>query len=302
MRILLLSLGSWAVVALAGCGGSEFSAANGGVTGGGTGSGTGGSNSSGSTTGSGGRTGAGGKGVGGSGTGGTATGGTGVGGTATGGSGTGGTAAGGIPGTGGSAAGGAPGSGGVGTGGSGGSPTNSGDCRPDHNDCGSNSRCVEVTPGGYRVCTVPYPPVTSCSGVPQQCCSSADCNSGSICYAAPLAPNCGGIIAFGSNVCSSDVCTSDSACGSGSICVPAGTMDRKVRMCVPADCHRDTDCIKAPGGICAPVTTGCCNGTTGLYCVYPGGCRSNKDCASGNCELDQTGAAACASGPAICPA
>jgi hypothetical protein len=66
-------------------------------------------------------------------------------------------------------------------------------------------------------------------------------------------------------------------------------------------CRFDRDCTAQPGGACVPVVTGCCSEPAGLYCLYPGGCRSNADCKPGEqCATDATHAY-CA--PAVgCPA
>jgi hypothetical protein len=158
---------------------------------------------------------------------------------------------------------------------------------------------VEVTPGGYRVCTVSYPEATGCAQT-GGCCTTNDCPQGKTCFPEPLAPSCSGVIGIDSNVCAGDQCTDDS-CGSSGICAPRGTFGRKVRMCVPASCRRDTDCTLFNSGICAPVTGGCCGNPFGLYCVYPFGCRNNGDCATGNCTIDQQGYSNCSSNPLICP-
>jgi hypothetical protein len=229
------------------------------------------------------------------------------GGTSAGGSiGNGGTSAGGVVGNGGTSAGGAVGNGGVSAGGAvgngGATSSQSGDCAIGADDCHNGTSCVEVTPGGYRVCAVKVPEVNGCTVGVSGCCSSSECQGGRKCYASPLAPNCSGAVIIDNNVCASDTCTSDSACGANGICAPAGTFMRKVAMCVPAACRHDTDCTGAPGGICAPVSGGCCDIPYGLYCVYPNkGCRSNADCQTGNCALDPQGFSVCSSSPLICP-
>jgi hypothetical protein len=296
-------VGACAIIGLVGCSGSDFSSGTGGrlSDGGSAAGGQIGHEAGGANNGNGGRTGVGGRGAGGRGAGGNGTGGSGAGGRGTGGRGAGGA----------NPTGGTSGSGGAGTGtggtsvgggvGTGGAPANSGDCTLDRSTCGANSRCVEITPGGYRVCTTHFPEATSCSGA-QECCQSSDCKAGATCYPTPLAPTCGGIVMIDSNVCASDMCASDADCGATEICVPAGTLDRKVRMCVPHGCHRDTDCNAATGGVCAPVSGGCCSGGIGLYCVYPGvGCRKNADCASGNCTIDSKGASQCSTSRLVCP-
>ena len=271
------------------------SAATGGTNAGGT--------SGGGTTGNGGSTSNGGASAGGVvGNGGTSAGGiVGNGGTSAGGVvGNGGTSAGGVVGTGGVSAGGVVGTGGiVGNGGT--ASRQSGDCTIGMDDCHNGTTCVEVTPGGYRVCAVKYPEANGCSPA-GGCCQSSDCPGGATCFPSPIAPSCSGVVIIDGNVCASDQCSSDSACGSAAICAPAGTFMRKVRMCVQAACRRDTDCTMAPGGICAPVSGGCCDIPYGLYCVYPNkGCRSNADCPTGNCALDPQGFSVCSTTPLICP-
>src|SRR4051794_40752489 len=54
----------------------------------------------------------------------------------------------------------------------GGTGKNSGDCDTD-SDC-PGSKCVELVPGGFRVCLDPQPEATKCSGsMLDQCCSSS---------------------------------------------------------------------------------------------------------------------------------
>jgi hypothetical protein len=174
---------------------------------------------------------------------------------------------------------------------------NSGDCDTDR-DCGGG-RCVELSPGGYRVCSQPVAEATSCPGRGlDECCKTADCKTGA-CYEWPLSPYCGGAFPVPRNVCAEEGCTTLADCGGGAVCVPKGALGYKVRACLPAKCLRDSDCTAAPGGACAPVRKPCCAGTYGLYCIYPGGCRSSADCPGGYCDLSgdtpkcHTGAPAC---------
>lgn len=199
-----------------------------------------------------------------------------------------------------------PGGGDDGPGGGGldlrGGPKNSGDCVSDA-EC-APGRCVEVTPGGFRTCTVPPVEVTSCPdgrGMFDECCKSSDCRAGK-CYAWPLSPYCGGARPIEHNVCGADMCAGDRDCKAMSICVPAGALDRKVRQCMDVSCRLDTDCAAKAGGVCAPVQNPCCAGVAGLYCVYPGGgCRKSSDCARDQYCNIEGGVANCKAGRPICP-
>jgi hypothetical protein len=104
-------------------------------------------------------------------------------------------------------------------------------------------------------------------------------------------------------VCAKKACATAADCsGSNAICVPAGALGRKANTCLTGGCRRDLDCKDLAGGKCEPVTSACCDGPAGLFCVYPGkGCRSNGDCATGSsCQIvnDKTGE--CVTGPATC--
>jgi hypothetical protein len=84
--------------------------------------------------------------------------------------------------------------------------------------------------------------------------------------------------------------------------VPAGALDRKVNTCITGGCRRDDECTASAGGKCEPVTGPCCNGPSGLYCVYPGtGCRTSADCASGSsCQIQNNKNAVCVTGSVAC--
>lgn len=202
------------------------------------------------------------------------------------------------------AAGGGTGAAGGGTGaaggGTGGGP-NSGDCDTDA-DC-PGSTCVEITPGGFRVCKSSYLPVDGCSQPDlDECCNSTECPSGEACLAAPLTPYCGGPAPLEYNVCGKDQCSSAADCPNG-ICAPTGTLGNKVRACYSGSCLVDSDCSAAPGGICAPVVDPCCNQPVGLFCVYPGGCRTASDCDQGEyCQIQPNGSTECVVGDVACPA
>ena len=178
---------------------------------------------------------------------------------------------------------------------------NSGDCNVDA-DC-SGGRCVELSPGGFRVCKYPVAEATAC-GSPRsgfdQCCTTADCATGR-CYAFPITPYCGGAAPIPHNSCADDSCRSNADCAGTSVCAPAGALGNKTAQCLTGSCLRDTDCTAEPGGICAPVKNTCCAATRGLFCVYPKtGCREDRDCPSGHCEI-MAGRGVCQSGPPLCP-
>lgn len=179
---------------------------------------------------------------------------------------------------------------------------NSGDCDSSA-DCPPNGQCVELTPGGFRVCQYPVPEATSCTDpMNDECCGSAECSAGSKCYPGPLVPSCGGPQIIPHNQCGSDFC-SPGSCPSG-VCAPSGTVNNAVATCIAAGCLLDADCKAHAGGICATWVEPCCNGTAGLACIYPGlNCRTSADCNDGSfCGLDATGSPTCMPGFPACPA
>lgn len=187
------------------------------------------------------------------------------------------------------------------TGAGGGAMSAHGDCASD-GDCPGGA-CVELTPGGFRVCQTPPEKATICGSAFDQCCAGMPCPNNEPCYTGPLVPYCAGIPMEPYNQCAVDQCAQDADCASGQICGVAGTLGQLIRACVPAGCKTDADCAAAPGGICAPITEPCCNTFAGLYCVYPDvGCRSNADCdPSSFCQI--TGSSAtCQPGGPVCPA
>jgi hypothetical protein len=183
-----------------------------------------------------------------------------------------------------------------------------GDCQTDA-DC-NGGQCVELTPGGYKVCAHIPPQATACTPSPlDECCTSADCKGGGKCYAASVFPYCGGPAFQPQNVCVTDQCTDDASCngdggaGKPMICTPAGTVGSPARSCLTAYCHTDADCTARPGGACLLVHDPCCPYPDGLGCVYPGGCVRSADCGQGTfCQLDRTtGTGKCVAGFPMCP-
>lgn len=196
----------------------------------------------------------------------------------------------------------------AGSGGSGGSVA-AGDCQSEA-DCGG-SPCVEVTPGGYKVCLKAPPEATECmpdGPLEDECCNSAECANGGKCYGFTSLPYCGGAQPADYNVCVGDMCASDAQCDGGipSVCAPAGAWGTGARTCVAAFCKTNADCTAKPGGVCAAIEGMCCSLPLGLACVYPGGCQKDADCASDgsqHCEIEQdTLTGVCVDGPEQCPA
>lgn len=177
---------------------------------------------------------------------------------------------------------------------------NSGDCDSDA-DCPPDGTCVELTPGGFRVCKFPVPVATACTDpMNDQCCDSTDCDPGETCFPGPLLPHCGGPQILPHNQCGEDQCSSP-FCDVG-LCAPGGTVNNKIAVCLTALCYLDTDCTAHAGGICATYTDSCCNAPTGLFCIYPGiNCRSDADCPGGHCALNEGGSPTCMPGGAPCP-
>ena len=187
--------------------------------------------------------------------------------------------------------------------GSGGAPAGSGDCSTNAQCPGS--KCVEIFPGGFRVCAAVLVEATTCSQPDfDECCGSTmPCPGGLPCYDSPLTPYCGGAQMLPHNQCANDQCANDAACGPGSVCLVSAVLGRKARACFPAPCKLDDECNAAVGGQCAPVSDPCCGQATTLYCIYPGDCRSNADCNGGFCEIDPAKKrAVCTQTPPLCPA
>jgi hypothetical protein len=180
--------------------------------------------------------------------------------------------------------------------------TKSGECQVSTDCTLTNSgepHCVEIVPGGYRICVYQAPVVTTPSMNPtDQCDGMRPCASGA-CYQGLEFPSgqCGLGGASVQNLCRSDSCSSDADCSDG-ICGPRGLVSDDnvsggyVRQCFHADCRANADCTAHPQGVCA-VVAGYCPSTLGfrryhpaqLACVYPDGCFSNSDCKHGSCVV-----------------
>lgn len=179
-----------------------------------------------------------------------------------------------------------------------------GDCLSDA-DCLSGS-CVELVPGGYRVCSAA--PMTNPCMDPMfdKCCTDTDCQMpGERCVTGPVTPNCGGPFMPPQNMCAIDQCVSDADCqmmGDASICVLAGLLNRPVNTCLAASCLSHLDCTEEPDGKCVLHAPACCTGPTNLACAYPSdGCRWDIDCPPEfYCDL-QGGRARCVPGAVACP-
>jgi hypothetical protein len=199
---------------------------------------------------------------------------------------------------GGSDGGGSDGGGSDGGGSDGGGSTARGDCAST-TDCPAGGMCIELVPGGYRVCQVPPVEATSCeAGRSDECCNGSECATGD-CFLGPIRRFCGGAKRLPFNECMTDQCASDGDC-TDAICAPRGTF-APVAVCVAGACHTDADCTAEAGGSCVVVTEPCCGIRAGLFCSYPSdGCQSNADCTSGYCAISGD-RARCMSGGPICP-
>ncbi len=186
--------------------------------------------------------------------------------------------------------------------------SNSGDCNSSA-DCPPNGTCVALTLGGFRVCQYPVSQTDSCmmmgqggagggggggqggGPVTDECCPGVDgmeCNDDDVCVSRPLIPTCGPSMEPEQNVCAGDQdqCNNAGDCGSNQLCLPAGTFDNKIRMCIPITCGSDVECSAKPGGTCVPVERPCCGVIRGLFCSYAGeGCRKDADCPGGYCDV-----------------
>jgi len=197
----------------------------------------------------------------------------------------------------------------TGGGGHGGAAFNpEGDCSTDA-DC-NGQHCVEVAPGGYKICLHPPPEATTCSPPggpePDQCCKSTECQGGGKCYSSQSLPYCGGVGIPMHNQCAGDGCQKDGDCFGpvAQICAPAGAFGSPGKACVNAYCKTDADCTAKPDGRCRPILQGCCAIPEGLACVYAGGCDAACAADGGkHCEIDPASLeGVCLDGPAPCPA
>jgi hypothetical protein len=181
----------------------------------------------------------------------------------------------------------------------------SGDCARDA-DCGQG-RCVELTVGGYRVCS-PGPletsecPPSDPPSTENECCNSMECSTG-LCVRGPSPAYCGGPAIQPYNYCATDECDSSADCEHvpNGACFPAGFANFPVATCIPGDCRIDADCTGDPPGRCLIVESECCR-VKRLACVYPDGCRSLADCTddSLSCRIVD-GRGVCSPEPVECP-
>ena len=180
---------------------------------------------------------------------------------------------------------------------------NSGDCNSS-DEC-PGSTCVEVSPGGFRVCKQIFEEALFCqdeiSGT-DECCSTIDCQEGACFDSQQAQPICAGVPPLARNVCGVDDCDADADCGAGFLCTQPGTFDSALRHCVAVSCTQDRDCKDERDGSCAPIEEGCCGLTVTLACTYPSdGCRSDGDCGAERiCEIE-AGRARCVAGQRACP-
>ncbi len=180
-----------------------------------------------------------------------------------------------------------------------------GDCKTDANCNGG--QCLELTPGGYRVCASTPLEVTSCGSqdpqpFPNECCQSSECAEG-ICVAGPGPTYCGGPAIEPYNYCAVDACQSSADCDAvpNGVCFPAGSYGFPAATCVAGGCQVDADCKEEADGRCLLHQDQCC-GSPSLVCVYADGCVKNADCpeATPNC-LVEDGRGVCSATPQACP-
>ena len=166
-------------------------------------------------------------------------------------------------------------------------------------DCSPNGRCVELAPGGYRVCSYPPPAPEACTNDPSHQDECCDTCAGGTCT---LQTSCGGAFIMPRNVCAISECTTNADCGASGICLPTGVGSPYARTCMTvSECVRHSDCVAAPDGVCALVGMigplpecapwGCPGGAStqlanGLACIYGSECAGDEDCANagGHCE------------------
>jgi hypothetical protein len=152
-------------------------------------------------------------------------------------------------------------------------------------DCPDNGECVDLEPGGNKVCKYPVQEATMCTeGDPDECCNSTECDLDTKCYPFPLSPHCGGAQPQPHNVCAKDQCASNNDCPDDGVCVPAGALGFKVATCIPAACH-GTICGQESITDCVIAHHPCCGNAIGLACV--GECATNADCPDGYCDISQ---------------
>lgn len=170
-------------------------------------------------------------------------------------------------------------------------------------DCAPDGHCVELTAGGYRVCSYPPPAPQPCANgapsPPDECCGTC---AGGTCT---LATSCGGAFIMPHNACAISRCATDADCGANGVCLPTGVGSPYARTCMPSnECLRHSDCTAAPDGVCALVGTigplpqcapWACPGSSstqvanGLMCIYGSECADDVDCAPGKGHCEKIG-------------
>lgn len=173
-----------------------------------------------------------------------------------------------------------------------------------HRHCASDldcpgGTCVELTPGGFRVCSTEPPGPQLCTDAggsgpfSDECCTT--CAQG-VCS---LVTSCGGAFMVPHNQCLEDACTKNSDCGPKGLCMPRGAGGR-MRYCLANnECLIDEDCNQGPNGACVLTTTvgpaamcspwGCGSLPDGpyvgsLHCEYNAECTRDVDCGNGHCD------------------
>lgn len=184
-------------------------------------------------------------------------------------------------------------------------------------DCDGDP-CVELVPGGFKVCSHPAGPPQACVDAgatpwPDECCGSCP-GAHSTCT---LAVRCGGAYMAPHNVCVTDECQTNADCtGTRPVCLPSGVRSDHRTCLADNECLTDADCKAAPNGACVLAGSvgpagSCrsftCGGATvdpidgALRCVYGASCTDDADCPGGHCE-ESGGTLRCAAGArSTCP-
>jgi hypothetical protein len=169
------------------------------------------------------------------------------------------------------------------------------------NDCGPTPTAPAYLASRSRreatVCGDMPAEATACLDKLDECCSTADCVTGT-CFTTPITPYCGGPAPIDYNVCAVDLCENQGDCpGNDSVCIPGPMLGYKVRACIYAQCRHDTDC-DAGRAESALRSTNHAGDTTGLYCL-PAMAAARRRCPGGYCRPGR--ARRLPAGP-ICPA
>lgn len=184
-------------------------------------------------------------------------------------------------------------------------------------DCDGDP-CVELVPGGFRVCSHPAAAPQTCtdggeSVWPDECCGSCP-GAHSTCT---LTVRCGGAYMAPHNVCVTDECQTAADCtGKNPICLPSGVRSDHRTCLADNECLHDSDCKAAPNGACvlpgSVGPAGTCNAFTcgsgivdpvagPLRCVYGASCTDDADCSGDHCEASGNTLRCVAGARAVCP-